>query len=153
MSPTSSPGLRAALRAELTAAMKRRDRLAMAACRSALGAIDNAEAVGIAAPRAGAIESSAVGVGAAEAQRRELSEHDVRAIVDVEVAERRAAAAELPPSVAARAADLRAEADVLATLLVGSPTEETAGDEMAGEGSRRPPWRVGHRQSPPAAMR
>ena len=113
------PGVRAALRAELTAAMKRRDRVATAACRSALGAIDNAEAQGIDAPRAGAVADSAVGVGAAEAQRRVLTEPDVRAVVAAEAAERYAAAAELPAAVAARAEELRAEAAVLEALLSG----------------------------------
>ena len=112
-----STEIRQALRAELTAAMKRRDRVAMGACRSALGAIDNAESEGVAAPRAGAIETSAVGIGAAEAARRVLTEPDLRAVVAAEVAERRSAAAELPASVADRAAELRAEAAVLEHLL------------------------------------
>lgn len=110
-------GLRAALRAELTAAMKRRDRVAMAACRSALGAIDNAESYGIDAPRAGAVEASAIGAGAAEAARRELTEHDVRSVVAAEATERRSAAAELPETVASRSEELRAEAAVLERLL------------------------------------
>lgn len=96
--------------------MKRRDRVAMTACRSALGAIDNAEAEGIEAPRAGALES-AVGAGAAEANRRVLTEQDVRAVVAQEAAERRAAADELPAAVADRAAELRAEATVLERLI------------------------------------
>lgn len=114
---TAPGGIRGRLRAELTAAMKRRDRAAMAACRSALGAIDNAEAQGVAGPRAGAVEASAVGVGAAEVRRRELTEAERRAVVAAEAAERRAAADELPATVAARADELRAEAAVLAALL------------------------------------
>jgi hypothetical protein len=55
--------LRERLRAELPAAMKRRDRTAAAALRSALGAIDNAEAVDAGEVRAGAVETSAVGLG------------------------------------------------------------------------------------------
>lgn len=110
-------GLRDALRAELTAAMKRRDRVGLAACRSALGAIDNAESHGVAAPRAGAVEAAAVGVGAAEAARRELTEDDIRAVVTAEITERLAAADQLPSNVAAHAEKLRAEAAVLERLL------------------------------------
>ena len=110
--------LRETLRNELKTAMKARDRVAMTAIRSALGAIDNAEAVPIdAIPRAGAAETSALGVGAADAARRELSETDVRALVAVEVEERRNSADELRSVHVDRAEALDAEADVLAALL------------------------------------
>lgn len=111
-------GLRETLRAELTTAMKARDRSAIATIRSALSAIANAEAVPIDhLPRAGAVEASAIGAGAADAPRRELSEADVRAVVEGEVAERRAAADGLVRSHHDRAAELQTEADRLQELL------------------------------------
>ena len=90
---TTSP-LRLALRARLTAAMRERDRGAVAALRTALAALDNAEAVPLAdLPRRLAgpsgsehVAGAAVGVGAAEADRRELAEDDEHAIVAAEVA-------------------------------------------------------------------
>lgn len=85
--------LRDRLRAALPAALKARDRATASTLRSTLAAIENAEAVdGGAAGRAGAIEASAVGIGVAEAARRELSEADVVAIVRAEIAEREHAA-------------------------------------------------------------
>ena len=112
-------GLRRRLRAALVPAMKARDGAAVAALRSALGAIDNAEAVQAApGPPAGAghpdLAGTVAGVGAAEAARRSLSEAEVEAIVRAEVADRRAAADGYEragrPDQAGR---LRAEADVL----------------------------------------
>jgi uncharacterized protein YqeY len=86
--------------------------------RSALAAIDNAEAVEIRDVRAGAIETSPVGVGAAEVARRELTEADVAAIVRGEVEERRAAAAAYQAAGRGdRAAELAAEADALTAHL------------------------------------
>jgi len=84
--------------------------------RSALAAIDNAEAVEIRDVRAGAIETSPVGVGAAEVARRELTEADVAAIVRGEVEERRAAAGGRAGR-GDRAAELAAEADALTAHL------------------------------------
>ncbi|MEV0245980.1 hypothetical protein AB0H76_05240 [Nocardia sp. NPDC050712] len=111
-------GLRDRLRAALTVAMKARDRDAAAALRSALGAIDNAEAVEAPRARAGAIEASAAGLGAAEVPRRELTEDDIAAIVRAEIAERRSAAAEYDNNGhTVRGTALRAEADALAALL------------------------------------
>lgn len=110
--------LRETLRAELKTAMKARDRVAMTALRSALAAIDNAEAVPIdAMPRAGAVEGSAIGAGAADAPRRELSDADVRAIVQGGVDERRNAADGLRATHPERAEALDAEAAVLTALL------------------------------------
>ncbi|HTJ72429.1 MAG TPA: hypothetical protein VL551_33120 [Actinospica sp.] len=113
--------LRDRLRAAVPAAMKARDRSTVAALRSALAAIENAEAVDIdddARARAGAIEASLVGVGAAEIARRELTEADVAAIVQHEIAERRAAAATYEAAGhVERAAGLVAEADALAAHL------------------------------------
>lgn len=86
--------LRQRLRTALPAAMKAGDRVAVAALRSALAAIDNAEAI-TRAPSADeglAIEQIAIGVGAAEAERRILTGAQIDAIVRREVAEREAAA-------------------------------------------------------------
>jgi uncharacterized protein YqeY len=123
MSTETAP-LRDRLRAAVPAALKARDRRTASALRSALAAIDNAEAVDLAELagrdgfRAGAIEHSPVGLGVAEVARRELSEDDVAAIVRVEVEDRRSAAATYEAAgQAERAADLLAEADSLAVHL------------------------------------
>ncbi len=85
--------IRAALRSAITRSMKRRDRQAAAVYRVALGAIDNAEAVPAGDhDRAGAIESSPVGVGQTEVPRRLLTEKEMIGIVVGEAEERRAAA-------------------------------------------------------------
>lgn len=118
--PAEIVPLRDRLRAAVAIAMKSRDRRAVSALRSALAAVENAEAVEIDADavRAGAIEASRVGVGAAEAARRELTEADVTAIVQTEISERRAAAAAYEASGhAERAAELLAEADALTAHL------------------------------------
>ena len=92
--------LRTRLRDALGAAIKERDRVAVGALRSALAAIENAEAVDVSgtAGRDGAggtgmaIEQIPLGAGAAEVDRRELTEDDAERIVRGEVAEREAAA-------------------------------------------------------------
>jgi uncharacterized protein YqeY len=95
MSIQSVP-LRQQLRAALSVAIKARDRVAVSALRSTLGAIENAEAVdrpgGNAPGSSLAIEQIAVGVGATEVERRVLTEDDVRGIVRAELAEREDAA-------------------------------------------------------------
>jgi uncharacterized protein YqeY len=108
--------LRDRLRAAVPVAMKARDRRAVAALRSALAAIDNAEAVDVGTTaRAGAIEAAPVGVGAAEVARRVLSETDIAALVQGEIDDRRAAADTYAAAGHGdRAADLVAEADALA---------------------------------------
>ncbi|MVU76605.1 hypothetical protein GPX89_05020 [Nocardia sp. ET3-3] len=121
MTAETSP-LRDRLRTALPAAMKARDRAATAALRSALAAIDNAEAVDGSEIRAGAIENSAVGLGTAEVARRELTEADVAAIVRAEIDDRLTAAKEYEtlPGGFDRAAALRAEAAALTTHLTGN---------------------------------
>jgi uncharacterized protein len=83
------PGaLRAVLRRDLASAMKARESEAVAALRTAIAAIDNAEAVAI--PAAGERQATTsshfagarAGVGATEAARRELGSGDIRAILD-----------------------------------------------------------------------
>lgn len=83
------------LRAALTTAMKSRDATATAALRSALAAIDNAEAVevGRQSPMLhGPIPGAAAGLGAAEVPRRVLTETEMVAVVEAEIAERESAA-------------------------------------------------------------
>jgi len=111
--------LRERMASALTASMKARDRVAVAALRSALARVANAEAVPVdTVPRAGAVEAAAVGVGAADAPRRELSEAEVRQVVEAEVAEHEGAAAHLTAvGRADDAARVATEAAVLRTLL------------------------------------
>uniref|UniRef100_UPI001891CFAF hypothetical protein n=1 Tax=Catenulispora pinisilvae TaxID=2705253 RepID=UPI001891CFAF len=86
--------------------------------RATLAAIENAEAVDAGPARAGAIEARAVGIGVAEAARRELSEADVAAIVRAEIAEQERAAEVYEGSGhAEKAAELRAAATTLAAFL------------------------------------
>lgn len=110
------------LRAELTAARRRRDDLATRALRSAMAAIDNAEATE--APTVGPattsshIAGSATGLGAGDAARAELTGEELRRVVVAEVDERHEAADHLvavgrPEPAAA----LRAEAQLLETVL------------------------------------
>jgi uncharacterized protein len=115
--------LRERLRAALPAAMKARDAAAVAALRSALAAIDNAEAVEVAPgppPAAGQADlaGTVAGLGAAEAERRTLLEGQVERIVHAEVSNRLAAArAYERAGQHERAGRLRAEADVLSSHL------------------------------------
>ena len=110
--------LRDRLRAALPTALKNRDRATASTLRATLAAIENAEAVDAGSARAGAIESSPVGLGVAEAARRDLTEADVAAIVRAEIDERRHAAAVYDRSGHAdRAAGLRTAADMLAGFL------------------------------------
>lgn len=115
---TADTSVRTALRAAIVDAMRSRDREAAATYRTALAAIDNAEAVpATQAPRAGAIESASLGVGVADAPRRTLTELQMRGIVAAEAdALREAAQAPAP-----RADSLRREADRLRRLLAALP--------------------------------
>ena len=93
------------LRRGLPAAMKARDRTAVAALRSALAAIDNAQAVDPPQPPPGdggvepagagghpGLAGTVAGVGAAEVARRRLSEAQMAELVRGEIAEREGAA-------------------------------------------------------------
>lgn len=118
--PSHEISLRRRLRNALVAAMKERDRVAVTALRSTLAAIDNAEAVDTTAVASGSltIESSPVGIGVAEAERRALSDEDIAQIVRSEVADREAAALEYDRAGRPeRAEALRAEAQVLSSHL------------------------------------
>ena len=105
------------MKESLRAAMRARDHTSIAALRSALSAIDNAEAVGQAdasASHGGRIAKARLGVGAGDVARRQLTEGDAVAIVRAEIEERVAAAAEyVRRGERERAEKLRAEAAVL----------------------------------------
>jgi uncharacterized protein len=103
--------------------MKAGDRVAVAALRSTLAAIDNAEAVDRepSVDERLAIEQIPVGVGAAEVQRRVLTHPQVEEIVRAEVAEREAAARDYDRAGRPeRAARLRGEAGVLSAHLAAA---------------------------------
>lgn len=115
--------MRDILRRDLAIALKARDRVAIAALRSTLAAIENAEAPPAHQPAPGAVGSehvagSVAGLGAAEVERRQLTEDDLRGIVRAEVDERAAAALEYErvgrTDLAQR---VRAEAEVLGRYL------------------------------------
>ncbi|HEY6737893.1 MAG TPA: GatB/YqeY domain-containing protein [Actinopolymorphaceae bacterium] len=104
--------MRTSLRDGLKTALKTRDRVAVSALRSALAAIENAEAVPAQA------SEPAIGVGTAEADRRVLGDADLRSILECEVEERTSAAEEYVRHGRSDVAErLRAEAEVLRRYL------------------------------------
>lgn len=113
--------MRDTLRADLTTAIKARDRVAVAALRSVLSAIDNAEAVPLTSERAAGsqhVAGAVAGLGAAEAERRELTDDDMRSIIETELGERTAAATEYERLDRTDQAErLRAEAAILSRYL------------------------------------
>ena len=121
----SDSTVRERLRAGLTRAMSERDMASVRSIRSALGAIDNAEAVdeSIATDRmddAAHIAGAVAGAGSTEVRRRSLTDADVADVLRHEIAERNDAAADYDAAGAAgaeRAALLRAEAATLETFL------------------------------------
>jgi uncharacterized protein len=130
-----APGpLRRRLREALRTAMKTGDRAAVVALRCTIAAIDNAEAVDRPASAAGlAIEQTPVGVGAADVERRVLTEEQVARIVRAEVAERKAAARDYDR--AGRPGDaerLRREATALAAHLPPAAGRDAAGEAAGG---------------------
>jgi uncharacterized protein len=136
--PDAEP-LRSRLRRALPAAMKARDAAAVAALRSALAAIDNAEAIegrpasaSASMSTGGVIAGAAPGLGAGEAERLDLSERQIVDIVRAEVADRRSAAAGYERAGQPdRAARLTAEADTLAAHLADEVTPWRAGGGTA----------------------
>lgn len=108
--------------------MKSRDTVALSALRSALAAIDNAEAADLStapAPVAGTIAGGAFGLGAGEVDRIRLSGGQVEALLRGEVSARRISADDYDydydrfgqPD---RVSRLRAEAEILATAIAPS---------------------------------
>lgn len=115
--------MRSRMRRDLTAALKARDETVVAALKSALAAIDNAEAVNDdrALPRDSGSEHIAgatSGAGSSDVPRRILSEANMNAIVRGQL-EERYEAAELYEKLGRedRATRLRREAAVLAQYL------------------------------------
>ena len=89
--------MRTRLRQDLTAALRARDQVAIAALRSAIAAVDNAESVDATSANSNAASSQHIagataGAGSSDAPRRELGHHDVISIVRGEVDERLQAA-------------------------------------------------------------
>jgi hypothetical protein len=116
---TPAEMLRTRLRRDLRAAMKAQRRDEMAALRTLIAAIDNAEAVDEASPEPRAssehVAGAVQGVGAADATRRVLTERDLERVVETELWERDAQAARLELlGRADEASRLRIEADVIA---------------------------------------
>ena len=143
--PEATEDIRARMRRGLVDAMKARDQQAVAALRSTLARIDNAEVVdadgldadGLDAEPAlysgeghPAVAGSVLGVGAAEVDRRVLTPEEMAAIVRDDVEEREIAAEVLVrvgrPDQAER---LRAQNKLLTTYLTppGSPPEPPHG--------------------------
>jgi uncharacterized protein len=117
-----SRDLRTRLREHLSAAMRDRDRIAVAALRDAIAALDNAEAVEPGAELwAGSSEYVAggvVGLRAGEAERRVLHPTAQRAIVNAEIEGRLAAATTYEQhGHSSRASNLRLSAEVLLAVL------------------------------------
>lgn len=115
------------LRGELLTARKQRDTVRVAALRSALAAVDNAETPestvvsaqpGRPGTPTGTVAGSVQGLGAAEVARRVLSDEQIRSLLTAEVDERVGAAATADAGgFPDRAATLRGEAEVLEALL------------------------------------
>lgn len=113
--------LQARLRADLITARKARDTATTAVLRSTLAAISNAEALPVAEASLagdGPIAGAAMGVGATEAVRRDLTDDDIRAIISGEQTERISAATDLESHGAQEKAEqLRVEAELLEAYL------------------------------------
>ena len=116
--------MRTRLRRDLSAAMKARNPVAVFALRSALAAIENAEAVEVITPRQVAGNEYIAGATsgrAAEVERRALTDTDVRGLVQSQVDQRSMAVREYEKLGRQDVADrLRAEADVLRGYLPSS---------------------------------
>jgi uncharacterized protein YqeY len=120
--PASVDELRAAMRADLLAAMKARDKDAVTALRVALGALDSAEAVPVEEidSRIGSdhVAGATTGLGSSEAARLELTIERAREVLRAELEDRRSIAAEYTEIGQVDAAEhLRAEADVIERYL------------------------------------
>jgi uncharacterized protein len=123
----TASALVARLRAALTAALGSGDRVAVAAVRSALAAVGNAEAVDpdvqgnhadLGSDPGEHFAGARAGLGAGEVPRKRLTAADVTQIVLAEIDERQSAAAEYDRlGHGGQAERLRREADVLAAVL------------------------------------
>lgn len=83
---TTESELRTRLRAALLEARRARDTVATSTVRTALAALENAEAVPVdSLPAAGALEDSVRGVGETDAPRRTLTAAEELAVLDAEI--------------------------------------------------------------------
>jgi uncharacterized protein len=117
-----SDDLRTHLRRQLSTAVREHDRPAVSALRSALAALDNAEAVqpseGFEPEVSQHVAGGVAGLGAAEVERRVLDVESQRAIVREEIESRLTAATTYQQhGQIARAAELRLGANVLLAVL------------------------------------
>ena len=117
--------LREQLRSALPGAIKSRDTVAVAALRSALAAIENAEAVDAAQTPPPVehpdIAGGVSGLGAGEVSRRRLTQTEMEQIVRAEVADRQAAERDYRHAGQGEHAErLRGEAEVLLSYLGGA---------------------------------
>ncbi|CUR61079.1 conserved hypothetical protein [metagenome] len=112
---TDSP-LRTRLRAALLDARRARDAEAASTLRTALAALENAEAVPTTDATAGALEDAPLGVGVTEAARRVLSDADELAVLEAEIASLQEAGRAYACSVPERAVAARRAAERLSAL-------------------------------------
>ena len=117
-----SDDLRTRLRRRLSTAVRDQDRPAVSALRSALAAVDNAEAVqlgeGFQPEVSQHVAGGVAGLGAAEVERQVLDAESQRAIVKAEIESTLTAATTYEQhGQSARAAELRLGAEVLAAVL------------------------------------
>lgn len=113
--------IRTRLAADLQRAMKDKNLSAVQALRSLMAALDNAEAVAVAAPAvmpmAGGIAGATEGVGSTEVARRALAEEEVREIIRREIDEMAGAAALLENSGRPELGQLREKIRLLESYL------------------------------------
>ena len=117
--------IRERLRAGLKEAMQARDKASTAAIRSALGAIDNAEAIDatVAVDRIDGdsrIAGAVAGAGSTDMRRRTLTDGEMADVLRAEIADRLEAADEYDaagPAGVERAANLRSEAATLEAFI------------------------------------
>jgi hypothetical protein len=133
------------LRAALTAAMKTRDTDAVSALRGAIAAIDNAEAVavaasgpddaGAAAGGGGSVAGATAGVGSTEVARRNLTPNEVNALVWDQIADHERAAewaATATHGKQERAERLLRQAAVLRSFVDEASESESSGRARVG---------------------
>lgn len=114
-----------AFRARLKRGLKERDQVAVAAVRSVLAALDNAQAVSALGTEVETVitESFAgvsLGVGSSEVERRVLGVSEVAGVIEGEIAEREAAAQQYAAAgYDDHAEQLRAEVAVIREVLAG----------------------------------
>lgn len=115
---TDSP-LRSRLRSALLDARRARDAETVSTIRTALSALENAEAVPAHGQTDGALEEAPTGVGATEAARRVLSDADEVAVLDAEIVSLHEAGRAYACSAPERAAAARRAACALGSLRDG----------------------------------